>query len=163
MTKTDFEQQTEELARQLQWAIDHYDDPDQVAARAAYEADKDTHQRAVFEELYLQTGQRDPSVSLEVSVAKMARYFADQLDAHRSADTQPLPALDTGEEMRLQLARSADSSALELHVERRDGKRAKHVLSTGSERDLIAFLRASAAAQFIVLFAQKLATELSPG
>ena len=55
MTKEEFERQTEELARQLKHAIDHWDDPDQVAAREAYQREKAAWQAGVFEKFWFWT------------------------------------------------------------------------------------------------------------
>jgi hypothetical protein len=90
MTKEELERQTEELARQLQHAIDHWDDPDQVAAREAHLREKEDHQRAVFEESYLRTGQRKPDDSLEEAIGKITRFLAQRIERGEER-VQPCP------------------------------------------------------------------------
>ena len=158
-SKADLERQTEELAKQLQHAIDHWDDPDQVAARAKYLQEKEDHQRDVFERSYLRTGQKKPSDSMEEAVGKMLRVFAEDLETTEER-TQPLPKLETGEDVSLVVMTSdGKQHILELIVEK-GSSIAKEVLVRGTMGQVLALLRARQSAEYIVLFTERLRGKL---
>jgi hypothetical protein len=156
MTKDEFERQTEELARQLQHAIDHWDDPDQVAAREAYEREKEERQAAIFELSYIRTGQKKPSETREHAIKKMTAYFSDEIEASSDGKMrQPLPVLASGEDVTLELHEQHGKSVLELTVSGKRGA-AKKVLTTGARGNCIAMLRAPQLPAFIELTTQQL-------
>jgi hypothetical protein len=160
MTKDEFERQTEELARQLQRAIDHWDDPDQVAAREAYEREKEERQAAIFELSYIRTGQKKPSETREQAIKKMAAYFSDEIDAGSEATMrQPLPVLPGGEDVTLELREDGMQYLLELVVASKRGSK-KKVLTTGSRGNCIAMLRAPQLPAYIELTTQQLVAQL---
>jgi hypothetical protein len=160
MTKDEFQRQTEELARQLQHAIDHWDDPDQVAARKAYEREKEERQAAVFEQSYLRTGQKKPSETREHAIKKMAAFFSDEIEAsNETAMHQPLPVLASGDDVELELREDGMQYLLELVVKGKRGSM-KKVLTSGSRGNCIAMLRAPQLPAFIELSTQQLVGQL---
>jgi hypothetical protein len=160
MTKDEFERQTEELARQLQRAIDHWDDPDQVAARDAYEREKAERQAAIFELSYIRTGQKKPSETREQAIKKMAAYFSDEIEAgNETTMRQPLPVLASGEDVTLELREDGMQYLLELVVASKRGG-TKKVLTSGSRGNCIAMLRAPQLSAYVELTTQQLVAEL---
>jgi len=161
MTKEEFERQTEELARQLKHAIDHWDDPDQVAEREAYQREKDARQSEVFELAYIKTGQKRPSESREDAIKKMAAYFSDQIEASADASmSQPLPVLASGEDVTLELGEQGGQHVLELVVEAPKRGRASEVLQRGERGNCIVMLRAPQLPGYVELVTHKLVQQL---
>ncbi len=161
MTKDEFERQTEELARQLQYAIDHWDDPDQVAAREAYQREKEERQAAIYELSYIRTGQKKPSETREQAIKKMAAYFSDEIDASSDAPmSQPLPVLPSGEDVSLVLLEERGTHTLELRVEAGKRGAATQTLMTGVRGNCVAMLRAPQLPGYNELATQKLVEQL---
>ncbi len=161
MKKDEFERQTEELARQLQHAIDHWDDPDQVAAREAYEREKEERQAAIFELSYIRTGQKKPSETREQAIKKMAAYFSDEIEASGETPmSQPLPVLPGGEDVSLELREDGGTHVLELKVDAGKRGAATQRLTTGARGNCIALLRAPQLPGYVELATQKLVEQL---
>jgi hypothetical protein len=167
MTKDDFERQTEDLARALQDAIDHWDDPDRVAEREEYEAEKARWQSEVFERSYLGTGQRKPSDALDVSIRKMAMFFSGEIEDAAAAGElermrQPLPVVKSGRDVALELVPSTDGKlSLDLVVSRDTPREsARQPLVRGSRAQVLALLRAAQVGEYIVVLTRKLEAQL---
>jgi hypothetical protein len=141
------EQQTIELARQMRDAVDRYDDPDMVAQREAYERAKAERIGARLASFYVKSGQRDGDEPLDLAIAKMLRYFAHRVDAEvpevGNAPTvdQPLPTLESGALVWLDLVSAPSGRELVLRIKTPDGKTTKsELLVRGTKLRIITYL-----------------------
>ena len=138
-------------------AIDRYDDPDVVAHREAYERAKDARIAAQLASLYVKTGQRESHEPLDTAIGNMLRYLAHRIDAEVPdvgiAETidQPLPSLDSGALVRLDLVTVSSACELVLRVTSPNGKTTKSLpLARGSKLRLITFLERSSTPSFVI-------------
>ena len=142
------EQHTIELAKQMRDAIDHYDDPDVAAQREAYEREKSNRIGASLASFYIKTGQREGNEPLDAAVGKMLRYFAHRIDADvpdvGKAPTieQPLPTLDSGALVWLDLNSVSSVRELVLRIKPSSGKVKSLALERGSKLRIITYLEA---------------------
>jgi len=151
------EQQTVDLAKQMRDGIDRYDDPDVAAQREAYERAKAERIGARLASFYVKTGQRDGNEPLDHAITKMLRYFAHRVDAEvpdvGNAPTidQPLPTLDSGALVWLDMVPASSERELVLRIKSPDGKTTKSLpLLQGTKLRLVTYLEAPSTPTVII-------------
>lgn len=166
--RRELEQQTIELARQMRDAIDRYDDPDVVAQRQAYERAKAERIGARLASFYVKTGQRDGNEPLDQAISKMLRYFAQRIDAelpevgNAATIDQPLPTLDSGALVWLDLVATSPARELMLRIKSPDGKTTKSMLLLrGTKLKIITYLEASSRPSDLIAAIDELAASVS--
>jgi hypothetical protein len=159
------EQQTIDLARQMRDAIDRYDDPDVTAQREAYEREKAERIGARLASFYVKTGQRDGNEPLDQAITKMLRYFAHRVDAEvpevGTAPTidQPLPTLDSGALVWLDLVSGSPARELVLRIKSPNGKTTKsRTILHGTKLKVITFLEAATTPNALIAAINEFAT-----
>jgi hypothetical protein len=153
---------TDALLNGLIDAYVRWDDSDRVAACEAREAAVARRDAAILDLAYIESGQRGDA-PMDVAVAKMAAHFAARIerdvpDVGTFAPIhQPLPEIENGGYIALDLKPADSARVLELRVESPSGEHTSNeVLRSGSTAELVRYLRAAAFPGQLVPIMQRL-------